>query len=315
MSFRYLGRHVTSLRRQTCILLIHILVVAPSWAEPVAVIYPEVREAYKKVFLNIADGAEKELGQDLLHLEISEDSSTARTKAWLDQNNVSAVIALGNKSIEEIGPDLKFPTVIGAVVFQPGANQYAGISLNPAPDRLFSGLQKLLPKLNTIHVVYDPDRNQWEVEAATELAEIMGITVNGYPANDLRQAATAYRDIQEKMNSDTDAVWLPLGGPARDKAILQNILETAWTKKQAVISSNLADVKRGVLFAMYPDNVGMGEDLGKLLKEVLKQSDGNSKIHFTTALFQAINRRTAEHLDMRLSQDDLSHYHFIYPPR
>ncbi len=315
MSFGYLGRHVAKLSLWTCIFFSLVFGSGTVCAESVAVIYPEVREAYKKVFNNITEGVEAELKQNILLREINKNTSPSETRAWLSKNSISAVVALGNKSIQAIGPDLDIPTVIGAVVFQPDTNQYAGISLSPSPEQLFSGLRVLLPTLKTIHVVYDPARNQWEVEAAAELAVSLGITVKPYPSEDLRTAAKAYRDIQSKMDSESEALWLPLGGPARDKAILQNILETAWVKEHAVISSNLADVKRGVLFAMYPDNVGMGENLGRLLKEVVNQTQSEPKIYFTTALFKAINRRTAEHLNIRIGQSDLDEYNFIYPPR
>lgn len=303
------------LAKKAYFILSLLFVVTASWAEPIAVIYPEVREAYKKVFENITEGAESELGQKLLLLELASNTSTQKTGDWISENNVSAIIALSKKSLSQVDSDPKLPIVVGSIAYQPPSDGYSGISLNPAPERLFTGLKFFLPELHTVHVVFDPKRNRWEVEAATKLAKKIGITVQSYPAKDLRQAATAYRDIQKNMDPNTDALWLPLGSPARDKAILQNILETAWVKKQAVVSSNLADVKRGVLFAMYPDNIGMGKDLGKLLNKVINQTQKEPEIYFTTALFQAINRRTAEHLDMRLRQEDFNNFNFIYPPR
>ena len=143
----------------------------------------------------------------------------------------------------------------------------------------------------------------------------MGLSLHSYPAGDMRQAATTYRDIQKQMDPNTEALWLPLGGPARDKSIIQNILETAWRKEQIVFSSNLSDVKRGVLFAMYPDNVGMGQQLAQLLDELKANPQQTAQTHFVKSLFTAINRRTAEHLEITLGNQELSNYDFVYPPR
>ena len=147
------------------------------------------------------------------------------------------------------------------------------------------------------------------------MAAAMGMEFIAYPTTDLREAATKYRDIQAQMNARTDALWLPFGGPARDKTIIQNILETAWTKDQIVFSSNLGDVKRGALFAMYPDNVGMGKELGKMLKHRIENSADPSQFEFTSALFKAVNRRTAEHLQLQVGYQQLNEYDFVYPPQ
>jgi putative ABC transport system substrate-binding protein len=284
------------------------------WAEPAALLYPDVRDPYLQVFLNIAKGAESELGQTLKHQVVEENTSSTDIQNWLQKHRVSSVVALGSHTADLLGSNTKLPFVVGAINAQ-APNTFSSISLNPAPNLLFAGVRELKPKISTIHVVFDPARNGWEIEQATSLAEAMGMTLLSYPVDDLRQAANTFRDIQSKLQADTEALWLPLGGPARDKTIMQNILETAWIHDQVVFSSNLADVKRGALFAMYPDNIGMGGDLGKLLKSVQENPEREATTQFASSLFKAVNRRTAEHLEIGLSNQALSRYEFVYPPR
>jgi len=322
MSLGYLGPHVATSTHKS--LIAHILfwpgyilfcLGNNSWAEPVALLYPEVREPYQQVFLNIAEGIEQEIGHELKYLVITPDTSKDKTIAWLRQHKITGVIAMGNHRAYSFGPELNLPIVFGAVAFQAENLPYSGISLNPNPALLFNEILHLKPDITTIHVVYDPKRNQREIEHAIVLATQLKIKLLSYPTDDLRHAAVAYRNIQKKMDAETEALWLPLGGPARDKSILQNILEIAWANNHIVFSSNLADVKRGVMFAMYPDNVGMGHELGKLLKNVESNPNLKPDIYFTQSLFKAINRRTAEHVNLRLSNQTLGAYDFVYPPR
>jgi putative ABC transport system substrate-binding protein len=273
-----------------------------------------VRDPYQKVFLNIAEGVEAEVGQKLKHWVVGQNTSPADTQNWLQKNRIETVVALGSNTADLLGSDNTLPYVVGAINAQ-APDTYSSISLNPAPNLLFAGVRELRPNITAVYVVFEPSRNGWEVEQAKILAEAMGIKLFSYPVEDLSEAATTYRDIQNQLQSNTGALWLPLGSPARDKSIMQNILETAWVKEQVVFSSNLADVKRGVLFAMYPDNVGMGRELAKLLKSIQANSQREPTTHFVSSLYKAVNRRTAEHLEIGLGNQELSRYEFVYPPR
>ena len=284
------------------------------WADSIGLLYPDVRDPYLKVFLNIADGARKQLGIPLHHQVFSRDASPEDTQRWLAANDISAAILLGSGNVGMLGADPNFPYVVGAISAQ-APDTYSSISLNPAPDLLFKGLLRLKPGINTIHVVYDTERNSWEIEQAKAIAADMQLQLVVYPANNLRDAAKIFRDAQQDMDGNREALWLPLGGPARDKSILQSILETAWIKEQVVISSNLADVKRGVLFSLYPDNTGMGQELAKLLQSLQANPQMQPNTYFVRSLFSAINRRTAEHLEIHLGNQELNNYDFVYPPR
>ncbi len=284
------------------------------WADPVGLLYPDVRDPYQKVFLNIAEGAEAQLGTSLYRHILSKSTTSQETESWLAEKDISAVIALGADSVNFLNADNQLPLVVGAVSAQ-APESFSSVSLNPSPKLLFAGVLALQHSIKTIHVVFDPSRNNWEVEQAAEMAKALNIKLIGYPAEDLRQAATTYRDIQNQMDAKTEALWLPLGGPARDKTIMQTILEIAWVNEQVIFSSNLADVKRGVLFAMYPDNTGMGKELAQLLTELQKNPEQPHQTQFVTSLYKAVNRRTAEHLQIRLGNQDLSAYDFVYPPR
>ena len=79
------------------------------------------------------------------------------------------------------------------------------------------------------------------------------------------------------------------------------LLRTAWDEGLPVFSSNVAHVRRGALFALYPDNIGLGHHLGTTAMSML--SSGSSPPRGLQALRQvltAVNVRTARHLGLDL---------------
>ncbi|MGH1469610.1 MAG: ABC transporter substrate binding protein [Cellvibrionaceae bacterium] len=294
-----------------------LLLSGNNYADNIGVIYPEIREPYLQIFLNIKEGVEKEIGQKdrVLEYVVSKGESPEKVQRWIKKKKISAVIALGSRGINSIAPPNSIPSVVGAAVLKPGSTSYSGITLNPAPDVLLSTLVKLKPSIKTFHVVYEPKVNEWVIEKAQAQLKKNNIELIPHAVDDLRSAAAEYKSIQNRMDNKTEAIWLPMGGPSREKSLMQSILATAWSKDQSIISSNLSDVKRGALFSMYPDNVAMGRELGKLLKERQENPDAENQVVFVRSLLQAINIRTAEHIGLRFGKEELRQFEFVYPPQ
>lgn len=297
------------------ILLAILLWPAFATADNLAVVYPEIREPYRQVFISIAAGVARLENLKVLHYEASPNASGDDLRQWLKRNEIDGVVALGNAGVALAAQvdDLRLPQVVGAVAYAPNLPKSAGILLDPAPSEVFRYAQKINRKLKTIHVVFEEAFHEPVIEEAQAAALSLGLSLQTYPVTDLRQAAERYRSVQQSMHSARDAIWLPMGGPARDKAILQTLLENAWAKDQMIISSSLSDVRRGVLLAMYPDNEAMGEALGRLWQ---KQNTkyASSEMEFATTLMQAINLRTADHLGYRFNKQELRQFEFLYPP-
>lgn len=283
-------------------------------AEGVGILVPEVRGPYWQVYRNIIDGVKAEFQNDAQHFVISSHTSPAAVQQWLDKNEITALVALGNECLAHVPANSQMPVVVGGTILKPGGESLAGITLNPSPQLLFEGLVAIRPAVRDIHVVFEEDYNGWVISRAQTAARDLGLTLHSHPVANLREAAEGYRTIQDQMKSDTAALWLPLGGPSREKSILQEILEAAWEHDQIVFSSNLADVRRGALFALYPDNEQLGRDLALMLKE-MKQHKTVTGTLFLSAVHKAINLRTAEHLGLRLRKEQLKEFELVYPPQ
>lgn len=236
----------------------------------------------------------------------------AEVKQWLTENQTDVVIALGRRAYTAIKKTrIKKPIVVGALRFSP--NGVSGISQSADPELLFQNLKKMTPGISRVLVVYNQSTNSWLVKLAQIAAENTGIELEALPAKNLREAANHYRDLLNRLNSDSDAIWLLSDKVATDdKVILPLILETAWDKHLVVFSSNPSHAKRGALFSLYPDNFALGKRLVNIAKEIsrtLKKKD----VEPLKDLQVAVNLRTAAHLGIHFSQRQKKDFHLTFP--
>lgn len=283
-------------------------------AEMIAVLYPETREPYLQIYKNIIAGIEAEYQTSVMQIGVAESTTPDQVEKWLDDNQVTGLVVLGKQSLASLPPDSQRPFVVGGAILKPQTPPLSGITLNPALTSLFGGLLELRPTVTDIHVVYEADYNGWVIAEALAAAKQLNLELHPHAVSGLREAAATYREIQNSMDQDSSALWLPLGGPSREKSILQSILQTAWSRDQIVISSNLADVGRGALYAIYPNNYAMGGELARALKARMENSD-QTGFTFLSSTYQAVNLRTAEHIGLRLTKDEMRKFEFVYPPQ
>lgn len=286
-----------------------------------AVVYPEVREPYQGVFLEIVRGMEEELGAPVTHYRLSDQQiSTATLIAQMKTEGIDVVVTLGRAgyaAAKDISGAL--PVVVGAVLLPPGEEHQglSGISLTPAAEILFTRFKELVPNAREVMVIYDPERHGEEIARAQEAAEAQGLTLHAWPATELRQAAEIYRQVLLAIKDDSVAIWLPPDNVAMDEqALLPLVLREAWDKRFAVFSSSLDHVRKGALFSLYPDNVGLGRSLARLARDRAQgQAPQSAIIEPLREVRMAVNLRTAHHLGLRLDRAAMGKFGLTFPAR
>jgi len=287
--------------------------VCPLNAGSLAVLYPEIREPYRKVFLNILDGIEGSHQDDVVPLELKKDASPEKLGDWLKQKNITGAIALGKRSLNTI---LKLPdkpvTVIGAVLIQPEEAELSCISLVPSPETIIANIATFLPKIKRVIVVYQAS-DHWLIESAEQAAARLPLTLSTYLTTDVSDMALKYREILNSMHSTDDALWIAPGSKSLDKPLLQIILEAAWKNKLAVFSSSLIDVKRGTLFSFYANHQKMGAELVSFWQRETSKLQTSPLVLPTKSVEVAINLRTADHLYLHYSKKERQQFGLMYP--
>ena len=286
----------------------------------IAVLYPEVSRPYSVVFDQIINGIEDHAGISVAKYSVTENNNPSEIDEWLVNQKPDILIALGRRGTELIQKiQTKLPTVIGGILHtnDPNIDELPGISLTPDPALLFDRLKIFSPNTKRIHVVYNPDNYSWLIKAAQKAADNRGLILVAKPATNLRQSALAHKDIMEDIDSANDSVWL-LQDPTTVgmESILPYILKEAWEKKLLIFSSSPEHVARGVLFSLYADNTGLGNNLVNLALQISEEKPNiKHELLPLKSVRIAVNIRTAGHIGLRIPFEEQRNFDLVFPRR
>lgn len=277
-------------------------------AAEVLAIVPTVNEPYRAVLEQIIEGMSRTASVRLVRLPAPGQSGGDE----LTIRDEKVAIALGNTAVVAAAAiPARVPLLAGAIVTPTGQPPLPGVSLETDPDALFKQLTDLVPTIRTVHWLYRPERSGWMLERAHAAARTHKLTLAATAVETAREAAQRYQEILSRADSKADAVWL-----SQDPALVGNdsalpdILGRAWANNIVIFSGSVQHVAHGVLFALYPDNKLMGENLARL---ALAEAGGKTVgFKANRSVQSAINRRTAEHLGM---SPNLTGYDLVLPAR
>lgn len=303
-----------------------LLVVPPysaAQAPAIAVIYPDIREPFRSVFMSIIKGIGEALGGNFETRALASSDTADDVLEWARQRDIRTVVTLGNQAFSmSTALSRDVPVVVGAINMSPELlrGPHYGITLNPDPAALLQRLKSIAPKTRRVLVVYQREQDGWMIEMARKPAQDLGIILQATAVENLQEAANKYREILNNQVSDSDALWLPQDSAVLDEqAVLPMILKEAWDKRLIVFSSNPSFVKRGILFALYPDNYNMGRSLGDMARRIqapgYRDDPAVQQIEPLRDLLVAFNVRTAAHLGIKYSRDELNKFDLVFPSR
>jgi putative ABC transport system substrate-binding protein len=290
---------------------------AESPPRSLAVIYPDIGEPYRSIFAKMIDGIEENAKSAVRSYPIAPGANPGDLSAQLRRNGTKVVIALGRQGLKTASLlDRDMPVIVGGVLTVPESENrsLASISLTPDPALLFTRLKSLLGGVRRVIVIYDPRYNDWLIKLAREAAKAQGLELVAYEARDLATAARLYESAFASSDSRRDAIWLPQDPTTVDEAtILPLVLNESWNRSVPVFSSSFLHVKKGVLFALYPDNLNLGHTLAATAQAVLAGDLHKRGMLPLRDVYTAVNIRTASHLGLNIGYQQQRNFDFIFP--
>lgn len=290
------------------------------WADSraIAVIYPDLADPYRQIFETIIAGIEDRSEIAVIRQAIKKEDSTEKLKKTLSAKGATVVIGLGRLGIKFSTQmqQQRLPAVFGAVNVAPDAAlELSGISLVLDAGAVFKRLKELVPQVRRVTIVYNSKRSSWVVDSARKAAPRYGLVLDVRPVVNLRGSAAAYKEILKTRSGQQEAIWITRDSSIVDKySILPMILTAAWNQNLIVFSTNPVLVRRGALFALFPDNFQMGRALAELAQKQAPISEGEKpKIFPLDTMAIAVNRRTAEHLNLRFTSQQRKGFDFVFP--
>jgi putative ABC transport system substrate-binding protein len=114
--------------------------------------------------------------------------------------------------------------------------------------------------------------------------------------------------------SRRDAIWLPQDATTVDEnTILPLVLRESWNRGVPVFSSSFLHVKKGALFALYPNNAELGRSLGSSALAVLAGDSRKRGIVPLREVQTAVNLRTASHIGLSIGYQQQRSFDFVFP--
>lgn len=286
----------------------------------IGVLYPNVREPYKSVFMSIVQGIDDGLDSNVRRYVLDDLTDPGALSTSLERDRVGVVIALGAKGVTAARRlESGIHVIVGAVLTEPRQDRAvsSGITLSPDPEILFERLMKVAPSAKRVTVIYDRLSNQGLIDRAYAAARSQALLLNAIPADNLAAGARLYRTLLDTTAGVSEVIWIPQGDDTVDEnAVLPLVLKEAWDKKIVVISSNPSHVRKGALMALYPDNAGLGRSLAAMAMETLR-AGGVKKGTFVPLrdLLTAVNIRTAGHLGLEPASNGERQFDMVFPER
>jgi putative ABC transport system substrate-binding protein len=283
----------------------------------IAVIYPDIGEPYRSIFSKIIEGIQEQAKVPINTYAVGPNTNTSDLGAQLARGGVKVVIALGRQGLKAtsgLAPEIA--VVVGGVLSIPEneSRNLTGISLTPDPALLFVLLKRLLPGIKRVTVIYDPQHNDWLIKLAREAAKAQGLELVAREARDLASAAHLYDAAFATADSRQDAIWLPQDATTvDDETILPLVLKESWSRGLPVFSSSFLHVKKGVMFALYPNNLGLGRDLASSALGVLSGESRKRGVSPLREVLTAVNLRTASHVGLNLDYQQQRSFDFVFP--
>ncbi|MFO1337227.1 MAG: hypothetical protein U1F53_03170 [Burkholderiaceae bacterium] len=280
----------------------------PRAAEPaaaLAVLYPDIGEPFREVFTSIVDGIREQARQPVPAFAVAGDAAAPALADELRRREVRVVVALGRSGLKAARAlDSAVTLIAGCVLGLPEAQAqaYTVHSLAPDPALVFGGLRRLLPAVRRVFTVADPQQNAWLLRLAQDAARGQGLELVAHEADDLKRATRAYQDVLQAIDPRRDAWWLPQDSTTvEETTLLPLVLQEAWQRGFALVSSNATHVRRGALFGLYPDNLALGRSLGQSALDALGPARRPPRgLLPLRDVLSAANQRTAAHLGIAL---------------
>lgn len=278
----------------------------------IAILYPTVSKQYSSMFDQFISGITSVPGYSFISHRVDKSTSVDDIKTWSDNNNIDGYIALGQTTYRLLKPlDDERPLIAGGMVATPPG--ISGISMSGDPEAFFRQLQLFNPNINRVFFIYSYANNGWLIPRARKISKKYNVEFIPLQVENLKQATLQYKIILKSVRSKTDAIWIPLDNIAPMNILLPDILQTSWDKHITVYSNNMLHVRRGTLFALYPDHEKQGRRLVALLQRHLENKNTPSLLYPSVDFKTAVNIRTATHLDMRYSKKMIKTFDKVFP--
>ncbi len=262
------------------ILLLLLAVSAPAWALDCVLLqssplkpYEEARQGFEKSWLgqHSAMGPKSISGNTVTQILLSEQQTTDGFALKKQLQGARLVVAIGDQALE-FAKDLREVPVVYLLAPSVASlpRNFIGIEMRIQPSRQLAAINKALPKVRSIGVLYNPGQSgQWVQEALlSPVASVQTLLFKKFDSQ------TNVPGALQELAGKVDAYWLLPDPQLTGPQVLGSLLEFSMKNRVPIISFSEKYLAQGAAVAVTFDTVDMGAQAAELGAQVARDGLG-----------------------------------------
>ncbi|MEE8060064.1 MAG: hypothetical protein V3T17_19865, partial [Pseudomonadales bacterium] len=230
-----------------------------------------------------------------------------------------AIIVVGNELLTSLN-NISFknkpkpPTIALLYHYPQKLPATLSIILRPDPVSVLSTMNAVAPSITQFYIISTIPTDNWYVKQIQTAADSTKhqVVVKQVEQSAIDQAL-AYRSLlkgNQKIAADHSAIWII---SAMDKAILADILKSAWFDRIIVIANFLPYVQHGVTFGFFTDNQALGRQINTLTLQLVTKNYQGPSVIFSAGLKTAIHTVAAKRIAPQMQGKPQAHFDLVLP--
>ncbi len=220
------------------------------------------------------------------------------------ERKYDSLILLGDDlAVQSFPTALTIPYVVGAFAGNVDVAPFSNsLTLEVRPRVLYQEIIKVGLPLKAVWTVITPNHNPELLQSAKLDAAELGIELKTKTSSGKQTTARAWFDVLASIDHETEAIWISDSSYLEESGAYKYLLETSWKRSVTIVSHFPKYARRAVAIGFLPDLKLYARRLVDLLSEL--ESETGTRSYISTDVAQRVfNKRTLEHLGLRLPRD------------
>jgi putative ABC transport system substrate-binding protein len=238
---------------------------------------------------------------EVMHIKEGNDKQLA---GQINQQDVALIYCLGGQACQFAQQLTPRRPIVASMVLTADSiltdAQSTGVFLTYSPETQLQWLKKLFPHIKRVGVIYNPEENQAQIDAAIGSARQLGLELVAEPIDTPKELPGALQNLLRKI----DILWaLP------DRTVLapqtaKEVLLTSFRSRIPVIGASTPWVKGGALYALDPDYPDIGAQNAAMALKLIQGTPIN-KIPAAEprSVAYTLNLKTVKHMKLQVSDE------------
>ncbi len=250
------------------------------------------------------EGFRRSFGGEVIVIELDGQAVSAGQAREIRGHEPVAIIAIGSTAATSLKERIDDIPIIYCMVMNARARgltgrNISGVSLEiPATEQL-AQFRNVVPGLETVGIIYNPERANPAVDAAKRAARAAGVSM-------VEKRVTRAGDVPEAvtdLSGSVDGLWLLPDASLVTSETFRRILVTSLERRLPLFVFSAPFVQAGALVGVAPNYTRIGEETASIVRQVMAGTEAGSIPARDPPSAVVINAATAARIGLELADD------------